>query len=110
MKNIYFFREKGREKERERNIDVRENRQLAASCVPPNGGLAHNPGMCPDRESNQQPLGSQAGTQSTEPPTPVRAPVPFSNTLFFKVQKQVELNNMLLRYSCISSKTKEAKE
>ena len=32
--------------------------------------LAHNPGMCPDWESNQQPFGSQAGTQSTEPHQP----------------------------------------
>ena len=31
----------------------------------PTGDLAHNPGMCPDRESNQWLLGSQAGTQST---------------------------------------------
>ena len=30
-------------------------------------GRAGNPGMCPDWESNQQPYGSQAGTQSTEP-------------------------------------------
>ena len=32
--------------------------------------LVHNPGMCPDWESNQQPFGSQAGTQSTEPHQP----------------------------------------
>ena len=36
------------------------------SCAP-TGDLAHNPGMCPDWESNQQTFGSQAGTQSTEP-------------------------------------------
>ena len=29
-----------------------------------------NPGMCPDWESNQQPFGSQARTQSTEPHQP----------------------------------------
>ena len=29
--------------------------------------LAHNPGMCPEQESNWRPLGSQAGTQSMEP-------------------------------------------
>ena len=29
--------------------------------------LAHNPGMCPDWESNWRPFVSQAGTQSTEP-------------------------------------------
>ena len=32
--------------------------------------LACNPGMCPDWESNQQPSGSQTGTQS-EPYLPV---------------------------------------
>ena len=35
--------------------------------APPTGDQAHNPGMCPDWESNQRPFGSQAGTQSTEP-------------------------------------------
>ena len=34
--------------------------------MPPTGDLAGNPGMCPDWESNQQPFGSQASTQSTE--------------------------------------------
>ena len=33
---------------------------------PPTGDLAHNPGMCPDWESNQLPFGSQACAQSTE--------------------------------------------
>ena len=37
----------------------------------PNGDLNSNPGMCPDQESNQQPFGSQAGAQSTEPHRPV---------------------------------------
>ena len=32
--------------------------------------LAHNPGMCPDWELNQQPCGSQDSTQSTEPHQP----------------------------------------
>ena len=32
--------------------------------------LSCNPGMCPDWESNQRPLGLQAGTQSTEPHQP----------------------------------------
>ena len=38
--------------------------------TPPTGDPAHNPGMCPDWEPNQWPLGSQAGTQSTEPHQP----------------------------------------
>ena len=33
---------------------------VVASCMPPTGDLARNPGMCPDCESNQQPFGSQA--------------------------------------------------
>ena len=36
----------------------------------PNGDLARNPGMCPDWESNQQPLASQASTQCIEPHQP----------------------------------------
>ena len=48
---IYLFLEKGkgREKERERNINV------WVSHAPPTGDLAHNPGLCPDWESNPQP-------------------------------------------------------
>ena len=36
----------------------------------PTRDLAHNPGMDPDWELNQQTFGSQAGTQSTEPHQP----------------------------------------
>ena len=43
---------------------------LVASCAPPTGDMACNSGMCPDWESNQQPFGSQAGVQSTEPHQP----------------------------------------
>ena len=32
----------------------------------PNRGSGPRLGMCPDLESNQQPFGSQVGTQSTE--------------------------------------------
>ena len=65
----YLFLEtgKGREKERERNIYVREKHDR---CMSPAGDLAHNSGMCPDWELSQQPLSSQAGTQSTEPHQP----------------------------------------
>ena len=38
----------------------------------PTGDLAHNPGMCPDWESNRRPFGLQAGTQSSEPHQPGR--------------------------------------
>ena len=69
---IYLFSERGegRGKERERNINVREKHQLAASHMTPSRDLAHNPGMCTDWESNQQLFGSQAGTQSIEPHLP----------------------------------------
>ena len=40
--------------------------------APSAGDLAHNPGMCPDWESNQRLFGSQAGTQSTQPHQPGR--------------------------------------
>ena len=36
----------------------------------PTGELAHNPGMGPDWELNQQPFDSQVSTQSTEPHQP----------------------------------------
>ena len=45
---------------RKRNISV------AYSRAPPTGDLAHNPGMCPDWESNPRPFGSQARAQSPE--------------------------------------------
>ena len=45
------FREGGREKERERNMNVRE-KQSVASCTRPDQGLNCNLGMCPDQESN----------------------------------------------------------
>ena len=50
---IYLFileRGKGREK----------HQCVVASCMPPIGNLACNPGMSPDWESNQQNFGSQA--------------------------------------------------
>ena len=43
---------------------------VVASHVPPIGDLACNPGMCSDWEQNQQPVGSQASTQSTDPHQP----------------------------------------
>ena len=44
----------------------RETSMYGSSCVPPTGDLAHDPGMCPDWESNQWPFGSQSQPQSTE--------------------------------------------
>ena len=59
---LFLQRREGKEKEREKHQCV------VASRAPPTGDLACNPGTCPDWESNQWPLGSQTGTQFTEPP------------------------------------------
>ena len=60
---IYFLdRGEGREGEKHQCV--------AGSHAPPTEDLACNPGMCPDWVSNQQPFGSHAGTQSTEPHQP----------------------------------------
>ena len=63
---LFIFRERGREGEREGE----EHQSVVYSHAPPTGDLACNPGMCPDWESSQQPFGSQAGTQSTDPHQP----------------------------------------
>ena len=72
---IYLFSEKeeGREKERARNIDVRRETSIGCLLHAPYWGPSPNPGMCPDWESNQRPLGSQASAQSTEPHQPGQA-------------------------------------
>ena len=59
---IYLFLER-EEGEREGE----KHQCVVASRMTPHLGLACNPGMCPNRELNQQPFGLQAGTQSTEP-------------------------------------------
>ena len=63
---IYSFLERGEGKEKE----GQKHQCVVTSYVPPAGDLACNPGMCPDWELNWRPLGSQAGTQSTEPHQP----------------------------------------
>ena len=64
FKRLYLviFRERGREKERDR----KKHQCVVVSHAAPTGDLAHNPGMCPDWESNQRPFSSQACAQSTE--------------------------------------------
>ena len=81
LKRLNFQREG--EGERKRG---KETSRCGCFLHAPIGDLACNPGMCPDWESNQQPFGSQAGTQSTElhqpglpfspliPPTPQQSP------------------------------------
>ena len=61
---IYLFleREGGRKGE--------THQCVVASHMPPTGDLAHNPGIHPDWESNWQPFGLQARTQSTDPHQP----------------------------------------
>ena len=59
---IYFQREEWRKREK--------HPCAVASRTPPTGVLACNPGMSPDWESKQQPFGSQASAQSTEPHQP----------------------------------------
>ena len=54
---LFLFIERGREGE-------------VASHMPSTRNLAHNPGMCPEWESNQQSLDLQAGAQPTEPHQP----------------------------------------
>ena len=50
--------------------------QSVASCTPPTGDPARNPGMCPEWESNLRFSGLQTGAQSTQPHQPGRY-VPF---------------------------------
>ena len=50
-----------------RNIHIWEKHQLVASHMPLTGDLAHNPGMCPDQESNRWPLSLWDDIQRTEP-------------------------------------------
>ena len=59
---LFIFRERGRGGEREGE----KHNCVVASYKSPTGDLAHNPGICPDWESNRQPFGSQARAQSTE--------------------------------------------
>ena len=52
---LFIFRARGREGGREGE----KHQCVVASHTPPTGDLAHNPGMCPDRESNRWPSGLQ---------------------------------------------------
>ena len=67
-----FFRERegnGGRRRGEKDLNVWEIH--GCLWLPPHlGTWPHNPGTCPDWESNQQPFGLQARTQSTEPHQP----------------------------------------
>ena len=68
FKYLFIFRERGggREKEREKNTNAQEIHPSVASHMSPTWDPTCNSGMCPDWDSNQRPLGSQSGIQSTE--------------------------------------------
>ena len=71
--NCFFFRFYlfiPRERENEGGRKGEKHQCVVASHAPSTCDLAHNPGMCPDRESNWRPSGSQASAQSTEPHQP----------------------------------------
>ena len=59
---LFIFRERGGEEEREGE----KHQCVVASHTPPTGDLAHNPGVCPDWESNWRPFGLQASAQPPE--------------------------------------------
>ena len=65
LKKILFW-DRGMEGGRERE----KHPCVVNSHASLTGDLACKPSMCPDWESNQQPFGSEAGTQSTEPHQP----------------------------------------
>ena len=62
---MYFWGGEGREKEVEKEAEKHH------VCLPlPTRDLAHDPGMCPDWESNQWSFGFQASAQFIEPHQP----------------------------------------
>ena len=81
---VYLFLERGREGE----TQGEKHQCVVASCVPPTGDQARNPGMYPDWESNRWPFDSQWAL--TPLSTPARAHPPnFCNG----TQKLVLTNN-----------------
>ena len=62
---LYIFLDRGkrREKERKRNITVREKHRWVASRMRPDRGQSHTQDMCPDQELNRWPFALQDGTQ-----------------------------------------------
>ena len=81
---FFIFRERGREGER----DGKKHQCVGASCVPPTGDPACNPGMCPDWELNWRPFVSQVSAQSTEPYQPglfLSVTVYFASCIFYIV-------------------------
>ena len=63
----YFFRERGRKGERERNINGREYTDQLPLIRTPAWDWTHHPGMCADGELKQWPFTSPDNAQLTEP-------------------------------------------
>ena len=74
-RSLFIFRR--REGERE----GKKHQRVVASCAPPSGDLARNPGTCPDLESSRPPFGLQSGIQSPEAHQP-GTDIPFFNEIF----------------------------
>ena len=68
--HIFLDRGEGKEKQRKRNTDVWEKHRSVASHMLPNQGPNCNPGLCPDRESNQRHFALRDDSQPTEPHQP----------------------------------------
>ena len=68
LKDLFIFRERGKEGEREGE----KHQCVVASHAPPlpTGNLAQNPGMCLDWELNRWPFALQSSAQSSEPHQP----------------------------------------
>ena len=101
---IYLFLERGggREKERERNISV-----WLPLMHPPTGGLACNPGMCPNRESKPRFFGSKAGAQSTEPHRPREGHYSLSFSLWSLFFQNLKEDYFLKSHFRFTAKLKE---
>ena len=70
---LFSFGDRGREGERERNINMWEKNQLVASYKPPTRDLTCNPFMYPDWDSNWWPFAFIVWQYSTNCGTLVRA-------------------------------------
>ena len=68
-----------------------EKHGSAASHTPLTGDLVCNPGMCPDRESNQRPFALWDGAQPTEPHQSG-----LNYIIFFTIWKSVAITSVLL--------------
>ena len=66
FKILFIFKGEEREKERKRNMDMRNIYPILLVLVPTRDQTC-NPGMCPNWESNRRPFTLQDNDQPTEP-------------------------------------------